>query len=154
MRPFLVGGVLLAVAGAAPLQTASAQDLRTQELLSQQLLAQGLYTDPGRLNGLQMQVEQQQRDALASQQAAAAAQARLETEQRIASLNAQRAGQAALAAPPASPARDNAILQSAIDRAKALDAQVGADADRLSQLTAQSLANGNARIVAVKPALR
>jgi len=75
MRPFLVGGFLLAIAGAAPVQS----------------LAQGLYTDPGRLSALQMQVEQAQRDALASQQAADAAQMRLETEQRVASLNAERA---------------------------------------------------------------
>lgn len=139
MRPLLMGGLWLAIAGAAPLQG---------------LQAQAIYTDPGRLSALQMQIDQAQRDALASQQAADAAQMRLETEQRVASLNARGIDRTAALAPPQSAAAESAILQSAIDRARELDDQVGADADRMSQLTAQALARGNARIVAVKPALR
>jgi uncharacterized membrane protein len=134
MRPFLVGGLLLALASAAQ--------------------AQGLYGDPGRLNALQMQVDQAQRDALSSQQAADAAQMRFQTEQRIASLNAERTARSAAVTPPLSPMLDDGLLQSAMERARALDVQVGADSDRLSQLTDQALARSNARIVAVKPALR
>jgi hypothetical protein len=139
MRPFLMGGVLLAIAGAAQ--------------------AQGLYIgpggDPGRIAGLQMQIEQAQRDALASQTQAGALQMQLQTEQRIAGLNAQLGATAVPSTPsPQAAAQESAILQSSIDRARTLDAQGRADADRMSQLTAQALANSNARIMAVKPALR
>ena len=125
MRPFVLAGLILAVAGGAA-------------------AAQTIYDDPGQLNALRLQAEIAQQQAQAAQQAADAAQARVETEARIGALNTQRiTGEQALG-----------VNTPQTIQGDQISAQMTADAARLAQLTDQVLAQSNARIVAIKPALR
>jgi hypothetical protein len=121
MRFFMVAGVLLTAAVASP------------------LTAQTVYDDPGRYNVFMLQAEMAQREALAAQQAADAAQARLETETRLNALSLQRTtGQ-------------SAIRQSSVTQGADIGAQMNADSARLSALTDAALARSNARVMAVRP---
>jgi hypothetical protein len=109
--------------------------------------AQTPYDDPGRYNALQMQFDMAQRDALANQLAANAAQARFDTESRLNALAIQRGAMGGYA-------DTNVIDHGAIVQGAQIDAQLSADSARIAELTDAALARSNARIVAIKPALQ
>ena len=124
MRSLVLTGLLLALATTA--------------------CAQANYDDPGQLNALRLQAQIAQQNALAAQQAADAAQMQNETETRINALNSQRiTGERALGV--GSPAN----VQGA-----QVSAQMSLDAARMALLTDRALAQSNARVVAIQPALR
>lgn len=104
--------------------------------------AQTYEAQAARLDALQAQQEISRQQALAAERAAAAAQSRGETAQALRSLQAARAGSAAITEP---------LYEAPLPPAP-LDPAISADAERLRQLQDRSLAEGNARIRAVKPA--
>lgn len=101
--------------------------------------AQGLYDDPGRYLATQQMIEMAQRDAQFRQQEYQAAQARADTEIRLDDLIQQRQ------------AASDALYNNSLQSAAAIDAQIGADSERIEELMDAALARGNARILAVTP---
>ena len=104
--------------------------------------AQTYFEDPGRYNTLAMQVELAQRDSLAAQQAAFAALTRADTEVRLQGLANQRVAAA------------DALRGNPIVAGSQVGAQMNADGQRLEKLTDDALARSNARVLAIRPAVR
>lgn len=97
------------------------------------------YDDGGRYLAQQQMFEIAQRDSLYRQQEYQAAQARADTEVRLDALAQQRQ------------ATNAALSSTAMQTGAKIDAQLGADANRIDQLMDAALARSNARIVAIKP---
>jgi uncharacterized membrane protein YccC len=101
--------------------------------------AQGLYDDQSRFLAQQQMFEMAQRDNLYRQQEFQAAQARTDTELRLNGLAQQQQ------------ATSDALASSSIQTGAQIEAQIGADSQRIDQLMDAALARGNARILAIKP---
>jgi hypothetical protein len=101
--------------------------------------AQAVYDDAGRALAQQQMFDMAQRDSLYRQQEFQAAQARAETEMRLNGLAQQRQQ------------GGDALYTPSMQSGAKLDAQLGADIQRMDALTDAALARSNARILAVKP---
>jgi hypothetical protein len=101
--------------------------------------AQAVYDDAGRAFAQQQMFDMAQRDSLYRQQEFQAAQARAETEMRLNGLAQQRQQ------------GGDALYTPSMQIGAKLDAQLGADIQRMDALTDAALARSNARILAVKP---
>lgn len=104
--------------------------------------AQGLYDDWSRLLAQQQMFELAQRENQERQLGFPAAQPRTDTEPRLNDLAEQQQ------------ATNDALATTSIEAGARIEAQIGADGERIDQLMEAALARGNARILAVKPVTR
>jgi hypothetical protein len=104
--------------------------------------AQGLYDDQSRLLAQQHMFQMAERDDHYRQSEFPAAQARTDSELRLNSLAEQQQ------------TANDALADASIEAGAQIEAQIGADGERIDQLMEAALARGNARILAVKPVTR